>query len=69
MVRLINLGLNFYLSKQKGDYQKMYREKWEYYGGKSDAKIYAQNHLTSKVLKTDLAMYIISDDEINRTSK
>ena len=29
------------LHKAKGDYKKMYREKWEYYGGKADAKIYA----------------------------
>ena len=28
------------LAKNKGDYQKLYREKWEYYGGKADAKIY-----------------------------
>ena len=28
------------LQKHNGDYQRMYRQKWEYYGGKSDAKIY-----------------------------
>ena len=27
------------LYKAKGDYKRMYREKWEYYGGKADAKI------------------------------
>ena len=27
------------LYRAKGDYKKLYREKWEYYGGKSDAKI------------------------------
>ena len=47
------------LVRNKGDYQKLYRAKWEYYGGKSDAKVYA-----SKLLKTDLAMYINSDDDI-----
>ena len=42
----------------------MYREKWEYYGGKSDAKIYVQKPFDLKVLKSDLAMYISSDEEI-----
>ena len=40
------------------------REKWEYYGGKSDAKIYAAKPFDLKVLKTDLGVYINSDDEI-----
>ena len=52
------------LVENKGDYQKLYRAKWEYYGGKSDAKVYASKPFDFKVLKTDLAMYINSDDEI-----
>ena len=52
------------LVKNKGDYQKLYRAKWEYYGGKSDAKVYASKPFDLKVLKTDLAMYINSDDEV-----
>ena len=52
------------LHKAKGDYKKMYREKWEYYGGKADAKIYATKPFDLKVLKTDLAVYITSDEEI-----
>ncbi len=43
---------------------KLYREKWEYYGGKSDAKIYVAKPFDLKVLKSDLAMYINADDEI-----
>ena len=43
---------------------KLYREKWEYYGGKSDAKVYAAKPFDMKVLKSDLSMYINSDDEI-----
>ena len=50
--------------KAKGDYKRLYREKWEYYGGKSDAKIYATKPFDLKVLKTDLAVYISSDEEI-----
>ena len=43
---------------------KLYREKWEYYGGKSDAKVYVAKPFDLKVLKGDLAMYINADDEI-----
>ena len=39
-------------------------QKWEYYGGKSDAKVYAAKPFDLKVLKTDLQMYINSDEEI-----
>ena len=52
------------LFKAKGDYKRMYREKWEYYGGKADAKIYATKPFDLKVLKTDLAVYISADEDI-----
>ena len=52
------------LIKNKGEYQRLYRQKWEYYGGKSDAKIYVAKPFDLKVLKNDLAMYISSDEEI-----
>ena len=52
------------LARSKGDYQLMYREKWEYYGGKADARIYAAKPFDLKVLKTDLQIYISSDEEI-----
>ena len=52
------------LHKAKGDYKKMYREKWEYYGGKADAKVYVTKPFDLKVLKTDLSIYIESDEDI-----
>ena len=52
------------LQKANGDYQRMYREKWEYYGGKADAKVYVAKPFDLKVLKNDLAMYITSDEEV-----
>jgi hypothetical protein len=52
------------LIMRKADHQRMYREKWEYYGGKADAKVYVAKPFDLKVLKTDLQMYINSDDEI-----
>ena len=52
------------LFKAKGDYKRLYPEKWEYYGGKADAKIYASKPFDLKVLKTDLGVYISADEEI-----
>ena len=52
------------LHKAKGDYKKLYREKWEYYGGKADAKVYVTKPFDLKVLKSDLNIYIESDEEI-----
>ena len=45
-------------------YTKLYRDKWEYYGGKADAKVYVTKPFDLKVLKSDLSVYIESDDEI-----
>ena len=52
------------LFKAKGDYKRLYREKWEYYGGKADAKVYATKPFDLRVLKTDLGIYISADEEI-----
>ena len=52
------------LYRAKGDYKRLYRGKWEYYGGKADAKIYASKPFDLKVLKTDLSVYITSDEEV-----
>ena len=52
------------LHKAKGDYKVLYKEKWEYYGGKADAKIYVTKPFDLKVLKTDLHIYIESDEDI-----
>jgi len=52
------------LVKNKGDYQKLYRDKWEYYGGKADAKIYVSKPFDLRVLKTDLSIYITSVNDI-----
>ena len=52
------------LFRAKGEYKKLYREKWEYYGGKADAKVYVSKPFDIKVLKTDLSVYITSDEDI-----
>ena len=52
------------LFKAKGDYKRIYRDKWEYYGGKADAKVYVSKPFDIKGLKTDLSVYITSDEDI-----
>ena len=52
------------LFKAKGEYKRIYRDKWEYYGGKADAKVYVSKPCDIKVLKTDLSVYITSDEEV-----
>ena len=54
-------NFEFLLAKAKGEYKVLYREKWEYYGGKADAKIYVTKPFDLKVLKN---VYIESDKEI-----
>ena len=57
-------NIELLLHRAKGEYKVLYREKWEYYGGKSDAKIYVTKPFDLKVLKTDLHVYIESDEDI-----
>ena len=57
-------NFDFLLAKAKGEYKVLYREKWEYYGGKGDAKVYVTKPFDLKVLKNDLHIYIESDKEI-----
>ena len=56
------------LVKTKTDHQLLYRQKWEYYGGKAEAKVYAAKPFDIKVMKTDLVMYIQSDEDILKIS-
>ena len=57
-------NFDFLLAKAKGEYKVLYKEKWEYYGGKADAKNYETKPFDLKVLKSDLSVYIESDEEI-----
>ena len=57
-------NFEFLLYRAKGEYKTLFREKWEYYGGKADAKVYVIKPFDLKVLKTDLSIYIESDEDI-----
>ena len=60
----IKSNFELLMYKAKGDYKILYRDKWEYYGGKADAKIYETKPFDLKVLKSDLSIYIESDEDI-----
>ena len=60
----IKSNFELLMYKAKGDYKILYRDKWEYYGGKADAKVYVSKPFDIKVLKTDLSVYITSDEEV-----
>ena len=47
-----------FLNYLQVEYKKLYREKWEYYSGK------AEKPLQLKLLKTDLHIYLDSDDKL-----
>ena len=60
----IKSNFELLMYKAKGDYKILYRDKWEYYGGKAYAKIYETKPFDLKVLKSDLSVYIESDEDI-----
>ena len=47
-----------FLNYLQVEYKKLYREKWEYYSGK------AEKPFQLKLLKTDLYIYLDSDDKL-----
>jgi hypothetical protein len=48
----------------EGNYKVKYRQKWEYYGGKSSPEVYRDNPFDHKILKQDLPIYLESDEEL-----
>ena len=51
------------LVKNKGAYQKLYRDKWEYYTGKSDPEVYKKTPFDLKILKQDIPVYFVAGSE------
>ena len=50
-------------------HSRLYRDKWEYYTGKSPAEVYANKPFDLKVLKADVGIYIDADDEMQELGK
>ena len=51
------------LKKVRDERKSLYRDKWEYYTGKSPPEIYQEKPFDLKILKADVVMYIESDLE------
>jgi|TARA_Y100000310_G_scaffold23158_1_gene22157 hypothetical protein len=68
--QLHNKYLKFYtqfslqLKKIRDERKVLYRQKWEYYTGKSDPEVYRDNPFDIKVLRADLDIYLNSDTEL-----
>ena len=64
-----NKYLKFYtqfclqLKKVRDERKSLYRDKWEYYTGKSPPEVYQEKPFDLKILKADVSMYIESDSE------
>ena len=65
----IKSNFELLMYKAKGDYKILYRDKWEYYGGKADAKVYAAKPFDIKVLKADVHIYMDSDPELQKADQ
>ena len=57
------------LKKLQDDSKILYRDKWEYYTGKSPAEVYAAKPFDLKVLKTDVGIYIDADEDMQELGK
>ena len=51
------------LTRSQDDFNRIKREKWEYYTGKSDPAVYQLKPFNLKILKADVQQYIESDEE------
>ena len=64
-----NKYLKFYtqfclqLKKVRDVRKSLYRDKWEYYTGKSPPEVYQEKPFDLKILKADVSMYIEADSE------
>jgi hypothetical protein len=54
------------LKKTEYDRKVLARQKWEYYTGKADATVYQEKPFNLKVLKSDVHIYMDSDEELQR---
>jgi len=57
------------LKKSEYDRKVLTRQKWEYYTGKSDASVYKEKPFDLKILRTDVHIYMDSDEELQRADQ
>ena len=54
------------LKKAEQDRDRLLREKWEYYTGKSNPGVYQTKPFNLKILKQDVDKYLKSDEDLNK---
>ena len=57
------------LKKLQDDKKILYRRRWEYYTGKADESVYREKPFDLKVLKSDVHIYIDSDEDIQKADQ
>ena len=55
---------NLLLKQAESKRKTLFREKWEYYSGKSDPDVYREKPLYLKILKQDVHIYLEGDNEL-----
>ena len=61
----------FSLLLKKAEYEQkvLRRQKWEYYTGKSDPSVYKEKPFDLKILKSDVHIYMDSDEDLQRADQ
>jgi len=57
------------LTRTEDELKMLRRDKWEYYTGKSDPKVYQLKPFNFKILKTDIDKYLEADEEIQKLTQ
>ena len=57
------------LTRTEDELKILRRDKWEYYTGKADPKVYQLKPFNFKILKTDIDKYLEADEDIQRLTQ
>ena len=57
------------LKKAEYEHKALIRQKWEYYTGKSDPSVYKEKPFDLKILKSDVHIYMDSDEDLQRADQ
>ena len=57
------------LKKAEYEHKALIRQKWEYYTGKSDPSVYKDKPFDLKILKSDVHIYMDSDEDLQRADQ
>jgi hypothetical protein len=57
------------LKKAEYEHKALIRRKWEYYTGKSDPSVYKDKPFDLKILKSDVHIYMDSDEDLQRADQ